>query len=194
MHPEADDDGDGVLSYGEYAALVKSLEEKDSAEAEGAVFVAFPLLPTGDVLISDFEVDDLGRLEKNGWTTDGQAFRRGPAHATKTMRRRVGEFSGRYFVSSLVDLDAKPGRSARVGTMTSPEFEIELEYIEFLVSGGEAPERLGVHLIGNVTKCCGAFLERTTTRWPPSPSTLERSRARQQEYRLSTSTPDTGVT
>ena len=106
-------------------------------------FVVSPVVsvPDGDILICDFEEQDFTRMRQQGWTWEGDAFRHGPARSTRVMKRRVGEFSGRYLISSLADTDAL------TGTMTSPEFEIELEYIELLMSGGDHPHRVCVNLL-----------------------------------------------
>lgn len=74
-----------------------------------------------DITIADFEGSDYG-----DWTTTGTAFGSGPQ-------------------SGIAKSDN--GGDAATGTLTSPKFTIERDYINFLVSGGNWPDDVNVELI-----------------------------------------------
>jgi fructan beta-fructosidase len=94
-------------------------------------------ITNNDILIADFEGGDFGQ-----WTTTGTGFGNRPAlSATTPGGQQVEGFLGKGFASSL-----SGGKNA-TGTLTSPEFKIEREYINFLVSGGSWPDDLKVELI-----------------------------------------------
>jgi len=142
--PDADANADDVLTFTEYRDFfgppldVKARRKK--RHGKDGKFVP-ELTRHGDLIVTDFETKNVGQLRQIGWKLSGKAFDQGPARATKVMRRRVGAYSGRSFVSSLVESDAE------VGEMTSPRFEIELPYVEFYVSGGKYPEQVCVNLL-----------------------------------------------
>ncbi|MEM7235118.1 MAG: hypothetical protein AAF517_23270 [Planctomycetota bacterium] len=133
-HAEFDRDADGILSFAEFQAAVK--ENKWKREEPRS-----RLLRSGELLIEDFE-DDFGKLRQRGWKFEGSAFANSLNEGTKRMRRRAGWFSGRYLLSSFAT-----GTDAAIGLATSPEFLIEFGLIEFLLSGGEHPGRIGVELV-----------------------------------------------
>ena len=54
-------------------------------------------LPNGDLLISDFEQKDLGRMRAWGWQFHGDAFNREYSHGTRKLRARVGRYEGKWF-------------------------------------------------------------------------------------------------
>ncbi len=81
-----------------------------------------------DILIADFEARDYG-----DWTTEGEAFGRGPAfgNAHGQAEGDAFNFLGRRLVNSY------RGGDEPTGTLTSPEFTIERPYINMLVGGGD---------------------------------------------------------
>ena len=79
-----------------------------------------------DELIADFEGTDYG-----AWTTTGTAFGSGPAHGALPNQSAVGGFRGNGFINSYNEGDKA------TGTLTSPEFAISKQYLNFLVGGGE---------------------------------------------------------
>ncbi|MFE2985001.1 GH32 C-terminal domain-containing protein [Streptomyces sp. NPDC059262] len=83
--------------------------------------------PEGTVL-ADFEGGTYG-----DWTTTGDAF--GPAPATGTLPNQiqVSGWLGDGLVNSFLNGDAT------TGTLTSPEFTIDKDYINFLIGGGNHP-------------------------------------------------------
>ncbi|WP_406110520.1 GH32 C-terminal domain-containing protein [Streptomyces sp. NBC_01003] len=83
--------------------------------------------PTGTVL-ADFEGGSYG-----DWTTTGDAF--GPAPATGTLpgQQEVSGYLGGGLVNTFRDGDST------TGTLTSPEFTLDKDYVNFLVGGGNHP-------------------------------------------------------
>ncbi len=86
----------------------------------------------GDILINDFEGSGWG-----DWKTEGQAFGAGPWHGSGD-NPRVAGFEGQGLAAS---------RNAPTGTLTSPEFTIQRDYINLKVGGGWYPGRTCVNLL-----------------------------------------------
>ena len=78
-----------------------------------------------DILIADFEGPDYG-----AWKATGEAFGKGPARGTLPRQRRVSGFKGKGLVNTYLNGDGT------TGTLTSPEFTVERDYIVFLIGGG----------------------------------------------------------
>ncbi|MCX5336043.1 GH32 C-terminal domain-containing protein [Streptomyces sp. NBC_00140] len=83
--------------------------------------------PAGTVL-ADFEGGTYG-----DWTTTGDAFGTAPATGTLNNQQEVSGFLGDGLVNSYLDGDTT------TGTLTSPEFTIDKNYVNFLVGGGNHP-------------------------------------------------------
>ena len=98
-------------------------------------------LPNGDLLISDFEQKDLGRMRAWGWQFHGDAFNREYSHGTRKLRARVGRYEGKWFLTSVTE------NPKSVGTLTSPPFQIQKPFISFLLSGGSSETKLQANLI-----------------------------------------------
>lgn len=169
--PQADVDGDGILTLAEYRAFLESPGKKTGKKTgkkqargkQAKKAHPFPLLSNGDILITEFQERDINQLRRAGWKTIGDAFHRGPAHSTRTLRRCVGEFRGRYFISSLSEVDSRRRRRVgSIGTLISPAFEIELPYVEFLLSGGDHPGRICVRLTSADQASAGQVLRTVT--------------------------------
>ena len=79
-----------------------------------------------DVIIADFEGDTYG-----GWTAVGEAFGSGPARGTLPGQMTITGFLGRGLANSFVKGDVS------TGTLTSPPFPIERNYLNFLIGGGQ---------------------------------------------------------
>lgn len=105
-------------------------------------------LPNGDLLITDFEQKDLGRMRAWGWQFHGDAFNREYSHGTRKLRARVGRYEGKWFLTSVTE------NPKSVGTLTSPPFQIQKPFISFLLSGGSSETKLQANLIieGKVTR------------------------------------------
>ena len=81
-----------------------------------------------DIIVNDFEADNYG-----DWKVEGKAFGTGPARGGFGGQQSVTGFAGKKLVNSFLGGD-KP-----VGTLTSPEFTIERDYLNFLIGGGHHP-------------------------------------------------------
>ena len=80
--------------------------------------VAVNLRAADNLLIADFEGPDYGQ-----WKTTGEAFGTGPARGTLPGQMRVDGFKGKGLVSSFF------GGDGSTGTLTSPEFKIERQFV-----------------------------------------------------------------
>ncbi|NQT81446.1 hypothetical protein HQ563_00350, partial [bacterium] len=89
-----------------------------------------PALAADDILIADFEGDDYG-----DWKVTGNAFGDAPVKGTQASRHTVSGFKGKGLVDTYVDRDGH-FNDDNTGTLTSPEFKIERDYITFLIGGG----------------------------------------------------------
>jgi fructan beta-fructosidase len=78
-----------------------------------------------DIVAADFEGPDYG-----GWRATGEAFGSGPARGTLPGQMEVSGFLGRGLVNSFFRGDDT------TGTLTSPPFRIERNYLNFLIGGG----------------------------------------------------------
>ena len=89
-----------------------------------------------DILIADFEGKDYG-----DWKTTGEAFGPAPAHGTLPGQMHVDGYKGKGLVNSFYKGDGS------TGTLTSPTFAIQRNYITFLIGGGKDPDRLALNLL-----------------------------------------------
>ncbi len=78
-----------------------------------------------DILINDFESKDYG-----DWKVEGEAFGDGPAKGTLPGQMQVSGYEGERLVNSFL------GRDKPTGKLTSPEFTIKRDYLQFLIGGG----------------------------------------------------------
>ena len=78
-----------------------------------------------DIVIADFESRDYGQ-----WKVEGTAFGKGPVRDTLEEQGEVSGYEGSRYVNSY------HGGDDAKGTLTSPEFIIERDYINFLIGGG----------------------------------------------------------
>ena len=78
-----------------------------------------------DILIADFEGDTYG-----SWHAEGSAFANDPAKGTLPSQMRVSGFEGKGLANSY------NGGDGATGTLTSPPFTIERNFITFLIGGG----------------------------------------------------------
>lgn len=153
--PDADKNADGQLSLEEYSALLGPQRPNDPENPKAPLL---PVRPDGDLVIHDFEENNLGQnpgwspvhptplkdssLGSLGgsWQREGDAFNRDLQSGTKMMRRRVGPFEGRLFLTTI-------GNSQRaVGSLRSPVFLLEQDYIQIRMSGGGHPGQICVNL------------------------------------------------
>ncbi len=88
------------------------------------------------IVLADFEGDDYG-----DWKVEGEAFGTKPAGGTLEGQQAVSGFQGEGLVNTFLGGD-KPH-----GTLTSPPFEINRTYINFLIGGGNHPRETCINLI-----------------------------------------------
>jgi fructan beta-fructosidase len=90
-----------------------------------------------DMMIADFEGGGFG-----GWKAEGTAF--GTKHSDNKVATQLGfkGFSGKGLAQSFTGRDTKP-----TGTLTSPEFTIERDYINMLIGGGASKHSVGVKVL-----------------------------------------------
>ena len=96
-----------------------------------------PSPPAGLTVIADFE----GETYPAGWVVTGTAFGSGPAAGTLTGQSAVSGYLGDRLVNSF------NGGDGPTGTLTSPPFTINHDYLHFLIAGGEHPDETEVRLL-----------------------------------------------
>jgi beta-fructofuranosidase/levanase/fructan beta-fructosidase len=84
------------------------------------------VFPAGEVF-ADFEHG------YGDWAATGGAFGEAPATGKVGQQNPIEGFEGKGFVNTFLPNDGA------VGTLTSPEFTIEKDYINFLIGGGQEP-------------------------------------------------------
>ena len=95
-----------------------------------------PTFADDDLLIEDFESDDYGE-----WKVEGKAFGPGPARGTLPGQMEVSGYRGERLVNTFYEGDGT------TGTLTSPEFTIRRNYINFLVGGGGYAGKTCINLL-----------------------------------------------
>jgi len=104
-----------------------------------SLFLASLTLPTlaTDLVFDTFESDGFGE-----WAIEGTAFGKAPtATSPEGMNGKVTAYSDQYFVSSA------HGGDQATGTLTSPEFKINLTYLGFQIAGGNHKSKTAVQLL-----------------------------------------------
>src|SRR5207253_2347432 len=104
-----------------------------------ALLVCIPIsraLAADDILLADFEGDTYG-----SWTATGEAFGPGPAHGTLPNQQHVDGYIGHGLVNTYFKGDGTRG------TLTSPPFAINRDYITFLIGGGAHDRRTCINLL-----------------------------------------------
>ena len=91
-----------------------------------------------DIMINDFEGKDYG-----DWRTEGNAFGSGPTKGHLDRQSAVTRFEGEGLANSY------HGYEQGTGKLTSPPFQIERKYINFLIGGGGFPGKTGMNLLLN---------------------------------------------
>ncbi|HVT14466.1 MAG TPA: GH116 family glycosyl hydrolase [Fimbriimonadaceae bacterium] len=92
--------------------------------------------PRPAILIADFEGSDYG-----AWKAEGEAFGPGPAKGTLPDQNPVGGFVGKGLVNTYFKGDGTTGR------LTSPDFKIERDFINFKIGGGHIDGKECINLI-----------------------------------------------
>lgn len=89
-----------------------------------------------DLLVADFEGDSYG-----DWKVTGKAFGDRPARGTLPNQMPVTGFKGKGLVNSYA------GGDDSTGTLASPKFKIERDYLNFLIGGGKFPDKTCLNLL-----------------------------------------------
>jgi hypothetical protein len=89
-----------------------------------------------DIVFADFEGDDFAP-----WKAVGKAFEKGPTAGKFSNQQAVSGFAGKKLVNSYAANDSL------TGTLTSPEFTIERNSIQFLIGGGHFKGKTCVNLL-----------------------------------------------
>ncbi len=89
-----------------------------------------------DIVIVDFEGANYG-----DWKTEGGAFGPGPAQGELPGQQKVEGFLGKGLANSF------HGGDNSTGTLTSPEFKIERNFINFLIGGGGFSKQTCMNLL-----------------------------------------------
>ncbi len=101
--------------------------------------------PRPDIVFDDFE-----RETYAPWTTEGDAFGSGPIQKGKVPEYQ-GDLAmhGQHAVNShsSAPREGDGGPDGHTGTLTSPPFTIERDFIRFLVGGGAHPTKAAVRLV-----------------------------------------------
>jgi sucrose-6-phosphate hydrolase SacC (GH32 family) len=103
------------------------------------LFACIPLSPAlaaDDILLTDFEGDSYAP-----WTATGEAFGPGPAQGTLPNQQKVDGYIGRGLVNTYFNGDRTRG------TLTSPAFPINRDYITFLIGGGAHEGKTCINLL-----------------------------------------------
>ncbi|MGC3957135.1 MAG: glycoside hydrolase family 32 protein [Verrucomicrobiota bacterium] len=113
-----------------------------------ALPVALPATVTDDLVIANFESQSYGN-----WKSTGTAFQLGPARREQLKTLEIENATGSGVASSEMDGDTPQG------TLTSPEFKIERDYISFLIAGGDYERHTCMNLL------VGGKIVRSATGW-----------------------------
>ena len=95
--------------------------------------------PPAGTALDGFESGSYG-----DWTTTGSAFGSAPAAGALPDQQTVTGYSGTYLVNSY------NGGDASAGSLTSPDFTIDKQYLNFLVGGGQNPFTAGAVPFGTL--------------------------------------------
>lgn len=91
-----------------------------------------------NIILADFEQANYGT-----WTVSGTAFGSVPAQGKIGNQQEVNGYVGNGLVNSF------NGGDGPTGSLTSPEFKIERNYISFYIGGGAHLEQTGINLLIN---------------------------------------------
>jgi hypothetical protein len=105
-----------------------------ASPARDAVAAKPVKLAKDDILMADFEGKDFG-----DWKATGDAFKSGPTDT----KSRVAGFQGRRVLDTFI----ANGSDRPTGTLTSPEFTVDRNRINFLIGGGKTPQKTCVNLL-----------------------------------------------
>ena len=114
----------------------EAVKRKVRLECVPTIFVRTVDLPKTARLFENFE-----RLDYGAWKVEGEAFGTGPALGTLPNQNPVEGYVGKRLVNSFTGGDDTFGR------LQSPEFEIQDNFLNFLIGGGEYAGETCVNLV-----------------------------------------------
>jgi fructan beta-fructosidase len=119
------------------------------------------LLLAQDILLSDFEESNYAWLPGGVWTATGTCFGTGPAQGTLTSQNPVDGYLGQGLVNTYLNGDTS------TGTLTSPLFTIQRNYIKFLIGGGNHLGQTCINLMigGQVVRSAVGMGDREHLDW-----------------------------
>jgi sucrose-6-phosphate hydrolase SacC (GH32 family) len=129
------DVGSGSVAGGSGAQYFVGHFDGTTFTAEGDYQPLEAHAPEGSVF-EDFEGAEYG-----DWVATGEAFGTGPARGTLAGQQQVDGYRGERLVNTFL------GGDAAQGTLTSPEFIITSDYINFLIGGGHHPGQVGIRVL-----------------------------------------------
>ena len=100
------------------------------------VLLAAAAQAADDIVIADFEGPGYG-----AWKAEGDAFGQSPAKGTLPNQQKVSGFQGAGLVNTYFNGDKT------TGTLTSPAFRIERQFINFLIGGGAHEGQTCINLL-----------------------------------------------
>ena len=119
------------------------------------------LLLAQDILLSDFEETNYIWLPGGTWTATGTCFGTGPAQGTLAGQNPVDGYLGNGLVSTYLNGDPT------TGTLTSPAFSIQRNYIKFLIGAGNHLGQTCINLMvgGKVVRSAVGMGDREHLDW-----------------------------
>jgi len=117
-----------------------------------------PQPDASDVKMADFEGDSFAP----GWVATGNAFAAPTKGTAKGQNVAVEKYLGKSLVNSFTDAKG----DGAMGTLTSPEFTVDRDFISLMVGGGKNPGRTEVRLvIDGATVVSATGDQSETLRW-----------------------------
>lgn len=118
-----------------------------------------PAQAKDDIVLGDFEGPDYGT-----WKATGDCFGKGPAQGVMGSQQPVTGFTGKGLVNTFLNGDHSRG------TLTSPEFTIGKDWLNFQIGGGAKPGQACVNLRigGKIVRTATGRAEESlqATAWP----------------------------
>src|ERR1035438_1655642 len=114
-----------------------------------------------DILLSDFEESNYAWLPGGVWTATGNCFGSGPAQGTLPNQQTVDGYLGNGLVNTYLNGDGT------TGTLTSPPFTIQRNYIKFLIGGGNHRGQTCINLVigGQIVRSAVGMGDREHLDW-----------------------------
>jgi fructan beta-fructosidase len=114
-----------------------------------------------DILLSDFEESNYAWLPGGVWMATGNCFGSGPAQGTLPNQQTVDGYLGNGLVNTYLNGDGT------TGTLTSPPFTIQRNYIKFLIGGGNHRGQTCINLVigGQIVRSAVGMGDREHLDW-----------------------------